>query len=63
MKILILLILIFFGTAAWACCMAAATSDEHAEELYRDYLEYKRSKEKEDPLQMTWDDYEKQETK
>lgn len=46
MKILILLILIFFGVVSWACCMAAATADEHAEELYRDYLEYKRRKER-----------------
>ena len=48
MKILILLILIFFGVVSWACCMAAATADEHAEELYRDYLEYKRRKGRKD---------------
>ena len=46
-RIIIFAILIVFGVLAWACCMAAATSDEQAEELYRDYLEHKHRKERE----------------
>ena len=46
MKILALIAILFFAIAAWACCMAAATSDEQAEELYRDYLEHKHRKER-----------------
>ena len=48
MKIILLIVVLIFGVFAWACCMAAATADEHAEELYRDYLEYKQRKERED---------------
>ena len=47
MKIILLIVVLLFGVFAWACCMAAATADEHAEELYRDYLEHKRRKERE----------------
>ena len=45
MKIMLLISLLFFATIAWACCMAAATADEQAEELYQDYLKWKHKRE------------------
>lgn len=48
MKILALMAFLFAGTILWACCMAAATSDEQAEKLYQDYLRYKKRREKEE---------------
>lgn len=46
LKVLLMIVILIFGVFAWACCMAAATADEHAEELYRDYLEHKQRKER-----------------
>ena len=46
MKILILVVLIMLGILAYAMCMAAATSDEQAEKMWREYEKYKRRKEK-----------------
>ena len=45
-KFLALTLILLFALITWACCMAAATADEHAEELYRDYLEHKQRKER-----------------
>ena len=47
MKIILLIAVLIFGVFAWACCMVAAISDEQAEELYQDYLRYKKKKEEE----------------
>ena len=47
-KIIILILVAFLVTVAWACCMAAHTADEDAERMYQDYLEWKRRKEKRD---------------
>ena len=48
MKIILLVTVVaILVTIAWACCMAAATSDEDAERIYQGYLEYKRKKEEE----------------
>ena len=45
-KILVMAILILLGILAYAMCMAAATSDEQAEKMWREYEKYKRRKEK-----------------
>ena len=50
MKILALMVFLLAGTILWACCMAAATSDEQAEKLYQNYLRYKKRREKEENL-------------
>lgn len=47
MKIILLIAVLIFGTIAYACCMAAHTADEDAEQMYKDYLEWKNRKEKE----------------
>ena len=47
MKIILLILTLIAGIFAWACCMAAATADDQAEELYQDYLRYKKRKEEE----------------
>ena len=46
-KIIILAIIIFFAVLAYACCLVAATSDEDAERMYRDYQKWKNRKEEE----------------
>ena len=47
-KVIILAIVLFFAVLGYACCLVAATSDEQAERMHREYLEWKRRKEKED---------------
>ena len=47
-KIILLVILMLFGILTYAMCMAAATSDEEAERMWREYQAYKRRKEKND---------------
>ena len=45
MKIILLIIALVLAIIAWACCIAAATADEQAEELYQDYLKWKHKRE------------------
>ena len=47
-KVIILIIAIFVFVLACALCMVAGTSDEQAQELFRDYLKSKRRKERRD---------------
>ena len=47
MKTILIIAAILIGVFAWACCMAAATSDEQADKLYQDYLKYKKRKQEE----------------
>lgn len=44
-KIIILIIVVFAAVLFWSMCIASSASDEEAERLYQDYLEYKRRKE------------------
>jgi len=44
-KALMLIAIMLIGTFAWACCMAATTSDEEAERMYQEYLEHKYRRE------------------
>lgn len=46
-KIILMAIFLFLGIIAYACCMVAHTSDEDAQRMYQEYLEWKRRKEKE----------------
>lgn len=46
-KAIILIAIAFLVVVAWACCVAAHTADEDAEQMYKDYLEWKSRKEKE----------------
>lgn len=46
-KIIIAGIVIFFFVLMYACIMVSATSDEQAERMHREYLKWKRRKEKE----------------
>lgn len=47
-KVIILAVILLFAVLGYACCLVAATSDEQAERMHREYLEWKRRKEKED---------------
>lgn len=47
-KILILIAVLFFLILTWSMCIAASFSDEEAERIYREYLEYKRKREEEE---------------
>lgn len=46
MKIVLIIASLIIATLLWACCMAAAASDERGEKIYQEYLEYKRREEK-----------------
>lgn len=46
-KTILLAIAIFLAVFAYACCLVAATSDEDAEKMYRDYQKWKNRKEEE----------------
>ena len=46
-KVIILAIILFLAVLTYACCLAAATSDEDAERMYRDYQKWKNRKEEE----------------
>lgn len=45
-KIIILGIVIFFAVLAYACILVAATADEEAARMYREYEEWKRKNRK-----------------
>ena len=45
-KLIIFGIIILFAVIGYAACMVAHTSDAKAEEMYQDYLKYKRDKER-----------------
>ena len=47
-KILILIVIAFIVIALWSMCIAASRSDEKAERIYQEYLEYKRKREEEE---------------
>lgn len=46
-KIIILGIVLFFAVLAYACILVAATADEEAARMYREYEEWKRKRGKE----------------
>lgn len=46
-KIILTAVFLVFGIILYACFMAAHTSDQDAERMYREYMEWKRKKEKE----------------
>ena len=46
-KIILMVVFLVFGIILYACCMVAHTSDQDAERMYREYMEWKRKKEKE----------------
>lgn len=50
-KIIILAVVIFFVVLAYACILVAATADEDAERMFREYEAWKRkrAKKKEKP--------------
>lgn len=45
-KIILMAVFLVFGIILYACFMAAHTSDQDAERVYREYMEWKRKKEK-----------------
>lgn len=47
MKIIALIVFLILGVFAYACIMAAATSDEQADKMYQEYQKWKQRKEKE----------------
>lgn len=47
-KILILIVIAFIVITLWSMCIAASRSDEEAERIYQEYLEYKRKREEEE---------------
>ena len=47
MKIIALIVFLLIGIVLYACIMVAATSDEQADKLYRDYMKCTERKEKE----------------
>ena len=44
----IIIIVLLLAIVMYALCMVAHTSDEDAERMYQEYLEYKRRKERDD---------------
>ena len=47
-KIILLAIAIFLFVTLYACILAAATADEDAERMFREYEEWKRKHKEED---------------
>ena len=47
-KILIVAVILFIAITLWSMCIAASRSDEEAERIYQEYLEYKRKREEEE---------------
>ena len=47
-KKLISIVIAFIVITLWSMCIAASFSDEEAERIYREYLEYKRKREEEE---------------
>ena len=45
-KIIILAIVLFFAVLAYACILVAATADEEAARMHREYEEWKRKRAK-----------------
>lgn len=45
-KIILMTVFLIFGIILYVCFMAAHTSDQDAERVYREYMEWKRKKEK-----------------
>lgn len=45
-KIILTAVFLVLGIILYACFMAAHTSDQDAERVYREYMEWKRKKEK-----------------
>lgn len=46
-KIILVAVFLLFGIITYACCMVAHISDEDAQRMYQEYLEWKRRKEEE----------------
>ena len=44
-KIILMAVFLMFGTIAYACCMVAHTSDEDAQRMYQEHLEWKKREE------------------
>lgn len=47
-KIMIVAVALLIAITLWAMCIAASRSDEEADRIYREYLEYKRKREEEE---------------
>jgi hypothetical protein len=45
-KIILMAVLLVFGIILYACFMAAHTSDQDAERVYREYMEWKERRKK-----------------
>ena len=45
LRVVGLITAVLIVTILYACCMAAATSDEQAERMFQEYLEHKKEKE------------------